>query len=352
MKAAAAIRGELVVRTVDDPVPSQGQVLVAPLASGVCGSDLRALEATRDTDTADDGPFIIPGHEFCAEVVDYGPATDGATKKQWPLGGLVCANPFLGGWDLLGGTPRWPGGLGELMVLPTDRLHAVPAGIAPEHAALAEPLAVGIRAVAAAGRGGDRGPYVVIGCGPIGLAVIVALRARGLGPIIASDLSPTRRALAERLGADVVVPADTASPLEKLADLGFVESPPSPLLDPAADGPLGPTVFECAGVPGMIQKIVTGAPRHTHVVVVGVCHEPDPLVPVNAVVREIAVDFVLAYRPSEFTESLRRITEQVVDVAPLVTATVGLDEAPWAIEALRRGEHGKILVLPRGKGTA
>jgi threonine dehydrogenase-like Zn-dependent dehydrogenase len=237
------------------------------------------------------------------------------------------------------------------MVLPTDRLLPVPGDVTPEHAALAEPLAVGIRAVAAAGRGGHGGPYVVVGCGPIGLAVIVALRASGLGPIVASDLAPARRALAEALGADLVVAADGGSPFDALAGLGFAESPASPLLAASDGGPLGPTVFECVGTVGMIQKLVEGAPRHSHLVVVGVCSAPDTIVPVRAVVKEIAVDFVLAYRPAEFAESLRRITDGVVDVAPLITATVGLDEAPWAVEALRRGEHGKILISPRVKGT-
>jgi threonine dehydrogenase-like Zn-dependent dehydrogenase len=352
MKAAVAVGGDLVIKTVDDPIPQPGEVLVASIANGICGSDLQALELTRDVGLPESGPFIIPGHEFCAQVIDYGPAVDTETKARFPRGTLVCANPFLGGWDLVGATPRWPGGLGELMVLPKDRLLSVPADLDPKHAALAEPLAVGIRAVAAARRGSNRGPYVVIGCGPIGLAVIVALRASGLGPIIAADLSPNRRALAESLGADVVVAADVSSPFEQLAVRGFQESPTSPLLDSFADGPFGPTVFECVGKPGLIQSIIEGTPRHTHLVVVGICRQPDTFVPVNAVVKEISVDFVLAYRPREFVESLRRITESVVDVAPLITATVDLDDAQWAVDALRRGEHGKILVLPRSENSA
>jgi threonine dehydrogenase-like Zn-dependent dehydrogenase len=113
------------------------------------------------------------------------------------------------------------------MVLGLDRLLRVPDGLAPEHAALTEPLAVGIRAVAAARRRTSRGPWIVNGCGPIGLAVIVALRTEGLGPIIATDLTPTRLALAARLGADIVVAADAGSPFERLSDLGFTEAPPA-----------------------------------------------------------------------------------------------------------------------------
>ena len=79
----------------------------------------------------------------------------------------------------------------------------------PKHAALTEPLAVGVHAVAKANIRGDEVP-LVIGCGPVGLAVIAALKLKGLHPIVAADYSPARRALAEKLGADVVVdPAHT-----------------------------------------------------------------------------------------------------------------------------------------------
>src|SRR5258708_9388770 len=85
----------------------------------------------------------------------------------------------------------------------------VPNGLAAEHAELTEPLAVGIHAVAKANVRGDEVP-LVIGCGPVGLAVVAALKLRGMHPIVAADYSPARRALAERLGADIVVdPART-----------------------------------------------------------------------------------------------------------------------------------------------
>src|ERR1700687_6525 len=76
----------------------------------------------------------------------------------------------------------------------------VPNGLAAEHAALTEPLAVGIHAVAKANVRGEEVP-LVIGCGPVGLAVIAALKLKGLHPIVAADYSPARRALAEKLGA-------------------------------------------------------------------------------------------------------------------------------------------------------
>ena len=110
---------------------------------------------------------------------------------------------------------------------------------------------------------------------------------------------------------------------------------------------MGPTIFECSGAPGVIEHIVDRAPRHSHVVVVGVCHDPISFVPAIAVAKELALEFVLAYRPSDLRDSLRRIADDPGRVTAMITATVGLEQSPIAIDALRGGSHGKILVLPQ-----
>ena len=103
------------------------------------------------------------------------------------------------------------------MVLSEPLLLEVPNGLAPEHAALTEPLAVGIHAVEKAGVRGDEVP-LVIGCGPVGLAVIAALKIKGLHPIVAADYSPARRALAEKMGADIVVDPARSQPFATWAE--------------------------------------------------------------------------------------------------------------------------------------
>src|SRR3569832_2533964 len=97
------------------------------------------------------------------------------------------------------------------MLLSEPLLLEVPNGLAPEHAALTEPLAVGVHAGAKAYICGGEVP-LVIGCGPVGLAVIAALKLRGLRPIVAADYSPARRALAAKLGADIVVDPKVSHP--------------------------------------------------------------------------------------------------------------------------------------------
>ena len=345
LKAAVATEGSVRVETVSDPVPRHNQLLVAPQANGICGSDLRLLKATSTSDPNAE-PLIL-GHELCGRVLDYGTGVSASTRATFPEGCLVCVNPFVTDRDVIGLSPRFPGGMAELAVLDTDRLLRVPDHVPSEQAALAEPLAVGVRAANVAIRHAAHGPFLVVGCGPIGLAVIVALRYSGFGPIIASDLSEVRRSMAVQLGADKVVEADTDSPFNHLQTTGFAPPRSSPMLgDVVENSEPGLVVFECTGKAFVIEQIVEAAPRHTHLVIVGVSHDPITIIPAMAIAKELTMDFVLAYRHSDLKDSLHRIASDSARFAPLITATVSLARAAWAIDALRHGDHGKVLVLP------
>jgi len=106
-------------------------------------------------------------------------------------------------------------------------------------------------------------------------------------------------------------------------------------------------IFECIGVPGMIDQVFLAAPRNARIVVVGVCLEMDHSRPLIAINKELSVQYVLGYTLDEFNESLQRIADGSFDVAPLITGRIGLDEVAGAFEALRDPEqHAKILVEP------
>jgi len=83
-------------------------------------------------------------------------------------------------------------------------------------------------------------------------------------------------------------------------------------------------VFECVGVPGVLDQIMAAAPRDTRIVVVGVCMEPDTIYPLLGIAKELSVQFVLGYTPDEFAATLGHIAEGAIPVAPLLTGRVGL----------------------------
>ena len=212
-------------------------------------------------------------------------------------------------------------------------------------------LAVGWHAVQNARLAADDVP-LVIGCGPVGLSVIAGLMIRNVHPIIAADFSPARRALALRMGADVVIDPAEKSPYQCWQDVatpaGYDGSRYAQLF---GSGPKQrpAVIFECVGIPGVIQQIIDGAPAGARVVVVGVCMETDRFEPFFGIMKQINLQFVLAYTGEEFAASLRNIAEGKVDVTPLITGHVGLEGVKGAFTDLASPEqHAKIVVQPWG----
>ena len=358
MRAAIMRNQRLIVDEIAVPAPGPGEVLVKTLACGICGSDLHALahaELLVDGARRSGGPFvmelnrdIVMGHEFCAEVVDFGPAT----SRRLAAGQRICSLPILiRGTQLqtVGYSNDHPGGYGEYMRLNEALLLAVPNGLSTAHAALTEPMAVGVHAVAKARMEADDVPLVV-GCGPVGLAVIAALKLAGIAPIVAADYSARRRELALIMGADVVVDPGVDSPFASWREAALwrdpAQAPPQPPWVPGP--PVRPAViFECVGVAGMIDQVMVGAAPGARIVVVGVCMQRDHIEPMFGINKELNVQFVLGYTADEFAATLRHIAEGDIAVAPLITGTVGVNGVAAAfVELASPEQHAKILVEP------
>jgi threonine dehydrogenase-like Zn-dependent dehydrogenase len=358
MQAAVFRNGSIVVDTLPDPVPTAGQVLVRTLACGICGSDLHAAKHTQqfvglgrrsgNRFAMDAERDVVFGHEFCCEVVEYGPGT----PARLAPGTLVCSMPLtLAGETVqgIGYSNDVAGGFAQYMPLADRMLLPVPNGLPASSAALTEPIAVGWHAVRSARLAADDVPLVV-GCGPVGLAVIAGLAIKDVHPIIAADFSPARRALALKMGADIVIDPAAQSPYETWRQTATPEGyDGSRYAQMFGIGPkLRPAViFECVGVPGMIEQVMEGAPPGARVVVVGVCMETDRIEPFFGILKQLNVQFVLAYTAQEFAESLHFISEGKVDVSPLVTGTVGLAGVSDAFAELANPEkHAKVMVDP------
>lgn len=362
MRTVIFRKGALVVDRLPEPVPAEGQVLVKTLACGICGSDVHALHYAEHMVSAakrsgskfvmDLERDIVFGHEFCAEIVDYGPCTQRKLKPGTRVSSIplaICMDSEGAAIEPLGYSNRLPGGFAPYMVLSEQFLTQVPNGLTPEFASLTEPMAVGWHATERADLTGADVP-LVIGCGPVGLAVIAALRIRGIHPIVAADFSPARRALALRMGADVVVDPAEHSPYERWTQEATPHDyDPGSLETILGIGPrLRPgVIFECVGVPGIVQQIIDGALPESRVVVVGICMKTDHFDAFGAIEKQLNVRFVIGNTPEEFAQSMRHIADGLVDVAPLISAHVGIDDVKSAFNDLGDIEkHTKILVDP------
>ena len=340
MRAVVMRDSGLVIDELPDPEPGSGEILVRTLACGICSADVRTLDDAQgwidqvedwgEMGALDLSRDLVLGHEFCGEVIDYGPHT----SRRLPAGTRVVSMPVLmrpGRVAPIGLSNDTPGGYGELMLLSEPLAIEVPNGLRSELAAMTEPMANGIHAVDKA-RLRDEDSPLVIGCGPAGLAVIAALKGVTAQPVVAADFAPLRRQLALHFGADFVVDPAERSPFEVWKDLA---------------GTRPALIFECTGVNGMLQKVIGGAPREARIVAVGICTEDDTYRPITAIAKELTVQFVLGYSPGEFNETLRRIAEGEYDVASMITARVGMEGVAGAFLELEKPDvHAKIMLDP------
>jgi len=348
MRAAALRGGRIHVRDdVPEPEPGFGQVLVQVKACGICGSDLHFVKhghemielgkqmkgmpqlgggEDRDLDFDAD---IWMGHEFSAEVLEVGPDTNAPAP-----GTIVTSIPVLmtaRGIEAIVYSNEVHGGYGERMLLSAGMMAEVPNGLDPRHAALTEPMAVGLHAVNKSKVTQGDGA-LVLGCGPVGLACIAALRLKGVETIVAADFSPARRRIAQAMGATEVVDPAQEDAFDAWARVGRGRSP---------------VVYEAIGVPGIINSVLQNAPVGTRLLVVGVCMEHDTINPFFGISKELSIQFALGYDPMEFNECLRAIAEGDIDVTPMITGEVPLEGVADAFEALGNPEeHCKILVIP------
>ena len=384
MRAVVCNNAELEVIERPEPVPGRGQVRIEVLRCGICGSDLHArhgcdvwaeLAARAGYDRfARSQDEVVFGHEFCGEVAEHGPQC----RKGSPPGTRVVAVPLLRGShgvDTVGLSVHAPGAYAEQMLVEESLMMPVPNGLGSDVAALTEPMAVGWHAVRR-GEVGKRTVAIVIGCGPIGLSVILLLKAKGVRTVVASDYSPARRALATACGADVVLDPAHESPFAAVEGRGHIMDIPSALElavgtreklerlpfgwwhawrlgEALGAAPKHPVIFECVGMPGVIDSVIDGAPLFSRVVVVGVCVGVDQITPAMAVNKEIDLRFVVGYTPLEFRDTLHMLAEGDVDPAPLITGTVGLNGVDTAFTALGNPDvHAKILIDPRSTAAA
>jgi (R,R)-butanediol dehydrogenase/meso-butanediol dehydrogenase/diacetyl reductase len=317
---------------VPDPTPRGGDLVLRVEACGICGSDLKAA--------ANMPGGLVMGHEFCGEIVAVGHGAE----DRWKLGDRVTALPLIGcgtclaclsgdvahcerGPDMIG-VGGSAGGYAEyIRVGATEAFTSFGVGLG----ALVEPLAVGLHAVHRASI--QRGESVlIIGAGPVGLACALWARHLGARQVVVSDPVAHRRATALALGATATIDPGLGSVPEQ-----YVE-----IVGRGAD-----VVFECVGVPGMVQASIDATRVHGRVVIVGVCTKPDPFVPITAVMRELTMHFVVYYRSADFAHTIAMLDAGRIDASALVTDRVSLDQFPAAFEALKHpSTQAKVLVLP------
>lgn len=342
MKAAYIENGKVLVGEQPDPVPGKGQALVRTHACGLCASDQHFISGGRNIIELSQklgGPYasldfekpFVPGHEYVGEVLDYGPGSRRTVKP----GRKVTSVPVMlaeGAHKVIGYSHECPGGFGELMLLDENVLLEVPGDLDDDHAACIEPLAVGLEH-ARRGRPTKDDAALVLGCGAIGLGVIAGLKMMGIAPIVAADFHEARRELALKMGAHIAVDPREISPYAPLPDFGNRQVN---------------LIYECVGLPGMLQQVVEAAPFDGRIVMGGYCMEEERMYVFAAQNKRLNVQFAGGEEPQDMELALRSIAEGSIDVTPWLGERIGIGGVANAMATMSDpGAPVRTVVDPR-----
>ncbi|GAA4873454.1 L-idonate 5-dehydrogenase [Saccharopolyspora cebuensis] len=336
MRAAVAHGpGDVRVDHRPDPVPGEGEVVVAMEWGGICGSDVAYWRHGSSGTAALRHPLVL-GHEVAGRVAALGPGVTGievgrpvTVHPAEPVGPEPLPERLAGRTNLHARVryygsaafdPHTDGGFSELRAVRADQLRPLPDGVSTRRGALAEPLAVALHAVHRAGDVSGR-TVLVNGTGPIGALVVAAAKHRGAARVIAADPADPALRIAERLGADEVRRLGAGEPLPQDVEL----------------------VFEASGAPGALGPVLRATARGGTLVQVGnLPGAPAPAALGDLVTREIT--WLGSYRfVDEITDALAALRDGL-DVDPLITHTFALDDAAEALAVAADPASGKVLL--------
>ncbi|KAJ4362436.1 hypothetical protein N0V83_010529 [Neocucurbitaria cava] len=327
---------------------SAGQIRVAPAYVGICGTDLHEFLGGPNFAPTNPHPVtqetipITLGHEFSGVVTELGPGVSSFLVGQQVVvqptiycdacqacrvgAENVCSNGgFIG---LSGGG----GGLSDSVVVPERAVLRLPDNVPLDVGALVEPLSVAWHAISASPLAKDS-VVLILGGGPIGLAIVQCLVSLGTKKIIVSEVSSSRQRFAREFGAHHVVDPKTY-------DLVAISKELS-----GSDGPN--IVFDCAGVPASLTTACTAVKARGTVVNVAIWEKEVPFNPNMLVFREAKYTAVLGYQRKDFQAVIDQIAAGHLKPSKMITSKIRLEDlVEGGIKALinDKESHVKILV--------
>ena len=319
-----------------EPEPKAGEVKLKVRACGICGSDVHGYLGS----TGRRIPPMVMGHEFCGEVVKQG---EGAGR--FPVGARVSVYPvdFCGTCEMCKngdvhlclnkkayGVLDVDGAFAEYICVPQKCCFPIADDVSDAVASLMEPLAVAYRGVSHAGDLAGK-TVLLVGTGTIGLLALACVKKEKPEKIIVSDLSDHRLELAKEMGADVVINPGKENFKERILE---------------ESSKMGVDVeIEAVGVEATVQQAMSALRFGGTAVWIG---NNKPFISINmqeVVTRELSVHGSFLYGYEEFREVVQNINEGTIQVAPLISKTIQLDEAPKYFETLAHAPGNLIKVV-------
>ena len=327
----------LTVKSVPKPTPGPGEVLIAVRHAGVCGTDLHIA----DWDPWAQGrikPPIVVGHEFAGEIQGLGDGVTGLRVGQLVTaeGHIVCGhclqcrtgNSHICKNTRIIGVDR-DGAFAEYIVMPTTNVLTL-SGIPTEVGAIMDPMGNAFHAVLTAEIPGST--VFIVGCGPIGCFAVGIARAAGATKVIASDVNPKRLALAEKMGAHVVINAANEDVVQTVvAETG---------------GEGADVVCEMSGVPSALHQAFASVRLGGRIQLLGIPKGEVPIDFANEIIfKGITIYGVIGRKMYQTWHQMRRyLIGGQFDPRPVITHKFPLAQIDDALAAIRSGDAGKVIL--------
>lgn len=323
--------GDLRFEEVPRPgAPGPGEVLLRVRAAGICGSDLHNYRTGQWVASLP----VIPGHEFSGEVLAVGAEVTGfvpgdlaVADSRVPCGRCAaCAEARFNHCTGLGFVGEvCEGGFAEEVILPAARLLKAPPGLAPEIAAMSEPLAVALHALRRLDPAPAQ-PALIVGGGTIGGLTALLLAEQGFGPILLAERNAARAALLAEVVGTVTVPLEEAA------------------IRAACGGAAPRFCLDATGSLDVLRFLLRATAAGGRIALVGIFHGEGALDPNLIVERELDLRGCSVYG-GEQAEALSLLPRLAPKLARLAETPIDLAEVPAAYERLLRGESAKLKTL-------
>ena len=318
--------GDLRLHEEPPPTPADGELLLRVTAVGLCGSDLHWFLEGGIGDAVLTRPLVL-GHEFVA-TVESGPRSGERVAVDPAIPCEGCRMCLAGHHNLclegrFAGHSTTDGALRPLLAWPEALAYRLPDSLSDAEGALLEPLGVALHALDL-GRVRPGASAAVVGCGPIGLLLVQALRAAGATTIVATDPLPHRVAAASAMGATRALEADEA------------------IGDGEAD-----VVFEAAGDDAALESAIDAVRPGGRVVLVGIPTDDRTSFAASAARRKgLTLLSCRRMAPADLPRAIRLAEAGRVTLGPLVSERYALAEGPDAFRALAERRGLKVIVEP------
>lgn len=323
------------VGSLEKPTLNQGEALIKVSAAGICGTDMMIYFGKHPRAKA---PLAM-GHEFSGVIEEIN------GESTFKIGDRVVVEPTISCGKceacLSGNTHvcktlgligiDYHGGFAEYVAVPLHRLHKIPDTLSDDHAALAEPVAVGIHTVRRSNmKVGDT--VVVLGAGPIGLLIALTAKIAGADKIYISDISPYRLGKAEELGF-IALNGNEVDVVKEVME--------------ATNGVGADVVFEVAGNNLTANQMIHACRTQGQIVVVSVYKQP-PTIDLAAMhFRELSLTTTRCYSHSDFATAISMMASGQIKVTPFISHQLSLDEIEKGFQLMMNPDESlKILIQP------